>query len=128
MSKIDLLGGSNMKKVLIVDDAAFMRLTLKKILEENGFEVVGEAVNGVDAVQKYFTLKPDIVTMDITMPEMDGVEALEKIRSKDPNAKVVMISAVGQDTWVKRAVMNGAKGFVVKPYKEDYVVQTLKKL
>jgi len=117
-----------MKKVLIVDDAAFMRLTLKKILEENGFEVVGEAVNGVDAVQKYFTLKPDIVTMDITMPEMDGVEALEKIRSKDPNAKVVMISAVGQDTWVKRAVMNGAKGFVVKPYKEDYVVQTLKKL
>ncbi|QAA31042.1 response regulator [Clostridium manihotivorum] len=117
-----------MKKILIVDDAAFMRMTLKAILERNGFEVVGEAVNGVDAVNKYMLLKPDIVTMDITMPEMDGVEALAEIKKKDPAAKVVMISALGQETWVKKAVMLGAKGFVVKPYKEEYVVETLNKL
>ncbi len=117
-----------MKRVLVVDDAAFMRLTLRNILDKNGFEVVGEASNGLEAVEKYFTLKPDIVTMDITMPEMDGVEALGAIRSKDPAAKIVMISALGQETWVKKAVMLGAKGFVVKPYKEDYVVQTLSKL
>jgi two-component system chemotaxis response regulator CheY len=117
-----------MKRVLVVDDAAFMRLTLRNILDKNGFEVVGEAANGLEAVEKYFMLKPDIVTMDITMPEMDGVEALGEIRSKDPAAKIVMISALGQETWVKKAVMLGAKGFVVKPYKEDYVVQTLSKL
>ncbi|WP_160674944.1 response regulator [Clostridium sp. C8-1-8] len=117
-----------MKRILIVDDAAFMRMTLKAILERNGFEVVGEGVNGVDAVNKYMTLKPDIVTMDITMPEMDGVEALAEIKKKDPAAKVVMISALGQETWVKKAVMLGAKGFVVKPYKEEYVVETLNKL
>jgi Response regulator containing CheY-like receiver domain and AraC-type DNA-binding domain len=117
-----------MKRVLIVDDAAFMRLSLKTILEKNGFQVVGEAVNGLEAVEKYFALKPDVVTMDITMPVKDGVEALGEIRSKDPTAKIVMISALGQDTWVKKAIMLGAKGFVVKPYKEDYVVQTLNKL
>lgn len=117
-----------MKRVLVVDDASFMRISLKNILERNGFEVVGEASNGLEAVEKYFSLKPDIVTMDITMPEMDGVEALAAIKSKDPGAKIVMISALGQESWVKRAVMLGAKGFVVKPYKEDYVVQTLSKL
>jgi two-component system chemotaxis response regulator CheY len=117
-----------MKKVLIADDAAFMRLALRKILERNGFEVVGEAVDGWEAVNKFVTLKPDIVTMDITMPKMDGIESLKEIRSKDPSAKVIMISALGQENWVKKAVMEGAKGFIVKPYEESYVVQTLKKL
>ncbi|MDW8800536.1 response regulator [Clostridium sp. A1-XYC3] len=117
-----------MKKVLIVDDAAFMRVSLKTILESNGFEVVGEAVNGLDGVTKFKSLCPDVVTMDITMPEMDGVNALREIRKIDPNAKVVMISAMGQETFVREAVMAGAKGFIVKPYKEDYVVQTLNKL
>lgn len=117
-----------MKKVLIADDAAFMRLALKTILERNGFEVVGEASDGVEAVNKFVTLKPDIVTMDITMPKMDGIEALAEIRGKDPEAKVIMISALGQESWIKKAVMEGAKGFIVKPYEESYVIQALKNL
>lgn len=117
-----------MKRVLVVDDAAFMRLTLKNMLQKNGFEVIGEASNGLEAVEKYFILNPDIVTMDITMPQMDGVQALEKIKGKDSSAKIVMISALGQESWVKKAVILGACGFIVKPYKEDYVIQTLNKL
>lgn len=117
-----------MKKVLIVDDALFMRISLKKILEEDGFEVVGEATNGLEAISMYVTLKPDIVTMDITMPEMDGVEALTQIKKQDPNAKVIMISAMGQEALIRKSIMIGAKGFIVKPYKQEYVVDTLKKL
>lgn len=117
-----------MKKVLIVDDAAFMRLSLKTMLEKNGFEVIGEATNGLEAISKYSILKPDIVTMDITMPDMDGVDALVEIKKNDPSAKVVMISALGQESWIRRAVVLGAAGFIVKPYKEDYVVETLKKI
>lgn len=117
-----------MKKILVVDDAAFMRITLTNILAKSGFEVVGEASDGLEAVEKYIALKPDIVTMDITMPNMDGVEALEKIKSIDSAAKIIMISALGQETWVKKAVMLGAKGFIVKPFKEEYVIETLSKL
>lgn len=117
-----------MKKVLVVDDAAFMRMSLKNILDKNGFQVIGEAENGIEAVKKYLELKPDIVTMDITMPEMDGVQALEEIMKQDSNAKVVMISALGQESWVKKAIILGAKGFVVKPFKEDFVLQTLSKV
>ncbi|MCB2297375.1 response regulator [Clostridium tagluense] len=117
-----------MKRILIVDDACFMRLSLKRILEDNGFKVVGEAGNGLEAISQYNILKPDIVTMDITMPVMDGVEALIEIKKRDPAAKVVMISALGQESWVKKAVMSGAKGFVIKPYKEEYVLDTLNKL
>lgn len=117
-----------MKKVLIVDDAMFMRAALKTMLEKNGFEVVGEAVDGADAVSKYSILNPDIVTMDITMPKMDGVEALTEIKKKDPNCKIVMISALGQESWVKRAIIIGARGFIVKPFKEEHVIKTLSKL
>lgn len=117
-----------MKRVLIVDDAAFMRMSLKTMLEKNGFQVVAEAENGSVAVRKYKELQPDIVTMDITMPEMDGIQALKEIRQFDSNSKVVMISALGQEVYVREAVMSGAKGFVVKPFKEDYVIQTLSKL
>lgn len=117
-----------MPKVLIVDDAAFMRVSIRNILLKNGFEVAGEAENGAVAVQKYFETQPDVVTMDITMPEMNGLDALKAIRSKDPNAKVVMVSALGQEAMVRDAVMSGAKGFVVKPYKEDVIVETLRKL
>jgi len=117
-----------MKKVLIVDDAAFMRAAIKTILERNGFEVVGEAENGAIGVRKYQELRPDIVTMDITMPEMTGLEALKHIRSFDPDAKVVMITAMGQEHLVKEAILSGAKSFIVKPFKEDHVIQTLKKL
>lgn len=114
-----------MKNVLIVDDAAFMRLALRSLLEKNGFTVVGEAENGVVALKKYQELHPDIVTMDITMPEMDGVQALEAIRSIDSNAKVVMVTAMGQEAYVREAVMKGAKGFIVKPWTDDYVIKTL---
>ncbi|AKA68309.1 response regulator [Clostridium scatologenes] len=117
-----------MKKILIVDDAMFMRVALKTMLENNGYEVVGEAEDGADAISKYSILKPDIVTMDITMPKMDGVEALSEIKKKDPNCKIVMISALGQETWVKKAIIIGAKGFIVKPFKEEHVIKTLSKL
>ena len=117
-----------MKTVLIVDDAAFMRLSIKNMLEKNGFTVVGEAENGLAAVQKYNELRPSIVTMDITMPEMDGLTALKTIRMIDPNASVVMLSAMGQQAMVKDAVILGAKGFVVKPFKEETVMGALSKL
>lgn len=117
-----------MARVMIVDDAAFMRVSIRNILLKNGFEVAGEAENGAIAVQKYAELKPDLVTMDITMPEMNGLEALKAIRASDPSAKIVMVSALGQEAMVRDAVMAGAKGFVVKPYKEDTIVDTLNKL
>ena len=114
-----------MTKVLIVDDAAFMRMAIRKVLEKNGFEVVGEAENGDVGVQKYIQCKPDIVTMDITMPEMTGIEALKKIKKLDENARIVMVSAMGQEALVREAIMSGAKSFIVKPYKEEHIVQTL---
>lgn len=114
-----------MKKVLIVDDAAFMRLALKSMLEKNGFEVIGEAENGIVGVQKYKELSPDIVTMDITMPEMDGISALKEIKKVDTKANVVMISAMGQENSIREAVIAGAKSFVVKPFKEEIVIKAL---
>ena len=117
-----------MKKVLIVDDAAFMRASIRMMLERNGFEVVGEAENGLVGINKYKELNPDVVTMDITMPEMGGIEALKAIKQYDPMAKVVMLSAMGQEPMVMDAVVSGAKSFIVKPFKEEIVVQTLNKV
>ena len=117
-----------MKNVLVVDDAAFMRVTIKNMLEKNGYAVVGEAENGKVAVQKYNELKPDVVTMDITMPEMDGLAALKTIMQLNPQAQIVMMTAMGQQGMVKDAVMAGAKGFIVKPFKEETVLSALKKL
>lgn len=116
-----------MKKILVVDDAAFMRLSLKTMLEKNGFEVVGEANNGFKAIEMYKMLTPDIVTMDITMPDMDGIEALAEIIKFDPKANVIMLSAMGQEVKIREAVLIGAKGFVVKPFKEDYLLKALSK-
>ena len=117
-----------MPRIMIVDDAAFMRVSIRNILTKNGFEVAGEAENGAVAVQKYAELKPDVVTMDITMPEMDGLAALKAIRQADPGAKIIMVSALGQEAMVREAVLAGAKGFIVKPYKEETIVETLHKL
>jgi two-component system chemotaxis response regulator CheY len=103
--------------VLVVDDAAFMRLAIKNVLEKNGFKVIADAKNGQEGFEKYVEFRPDIVTMDITMPDMTGIESLKKIREVDPNAKVVMISAMGQERMVKEAILSGAKSFIVKPYK-----------
>jgi len=117
-----------MKKVLIVDDAKFMRYSISNMLKNSGFNVVGEAENGVDGVQKYMELKPDIVTMDITMPEMTGIDALKAILKYDPKAKVVMISAMGQEEFVREAVISGAKSFIVKPFKQEHIVECLNKI
>jgi len=116
------------KKVLIVDDSAFMRLTLKTLLEKNGYEVVGEAENGKIGVEKYKELRPDIVTLDITMPVMDGLTALFEIRQYDQEAKVVIVSAMGQEANVRQAVLYGAKNFIVKPFTNDHVLKALAKL
>lgn len=114
-----------MKKILIVDDAVFMRVSLKTMLEKNGFEVIGEAVNGLEAIEKYSSLKPDIVTMDITMPEMSGLEAVKAIKKIDSNARILMVSAMGQESLVREAIINGAKGFIVKPFKEEYLIKAM---
>ena len=115
------------KSILIVDDAAFMRMMIKDILTKNGYEVVGEAANGADAVEKYKELNPDLVTMDITMPEMDGITALKEIKEYDPNAIIIMCSAMGQQAMVIDAIQAGAKDFIVKPFQADRVFEAIQK-
>ena len=115
------------KTVLICDDAAFMRMMLKDILVKEGYEVIGEAVNGADGVEKYNSLKPDLVTMDITMPEMDGIAALKAIRANDASAKVIMCSAMGQQAMVVESIQAGARDFIVKPFQKDRVIEAIKK-
>lgn len=116
-----------MQKVMVVDDAQFMRVRLKKLLAGHGYDVV-EAENGVQAVQTYQTASPDIVLMDITMPEKDGLEALSDIRVMDPNAKVIMLTALGQESMVVQAVQAGAKDYVVKPFDADRVMMAVQKI
>lgn len=116
------------KNILVVDDAAFMRMKLKDILEKNGYNVVGEAENGLEAVSLYQDLSPDLVTMDITMPEMDGIDALKKIREIDSSAKVIMCSAMGQQGMVMDAIKAGAIDFIVKPFDTTRVVESLGKV
>jgi len=115
------------KRILIVDDALFLRMVLKDILVRNGYDVVGEAVNGIDAIEKYKELKPDLVTLDITMPDMTGLEAIKEIREFDRQAKVIMCSAMGQNLMVADAIKKGALDFIVKPFKEKAVLDVLKK-
>ena len=114
-------------RVLIVDDAVFIRVSLKVMLEKNGYQVIGEAANGAEAILKYNELKPDLVTMDVTMPQMDGITALKAIKKMDPSGKVVMISAMGQESTVKEAIFAGANGFIVKPFVEEQVIRGLSK-
>lgn len=114
-------------RILIVDDAAFMRMMIKDILIKNGFEVVGEAEDGNQAVEKYKELHPDLVTMDITMPEKDGITALKEIREINPQAKIIMCSAMGQQAMVIDAIQAGAKDFIVKPFQADRVMESIQK-
>lgn len=116
------------KRVLITDDALFMRVTLKNMLTKSGYEVVGEASNGRESVEMYKSLKPDLVTMDITMPEMDGISAVREIKQFDTNAKVIMCTAMGQKNMVMEAVQAGAKDFIVKPFQPDKVLESVQKL
>ncbi|MDN4070814.1 response regulator [Paenibacillus vini] len=116
-----------MHKILVVDDAAFMRLMLKNILGKQGYEIVGEAENGLEAVEKYKALSPDLVTMDITMPVMEGVEAVRLIKQLDPNAKIIMCSAMGQQSMVVQSLQAGARDFIVKPFQEERVLESIRK-
>jgi len=115
-------------KILIVDDAAFMRTLLKNILFPKGYEIAGEAENGAIAVEKYKQLKPDLVTMDIVMPTMNGIEALKSIRTQDPSAKVIMCTAVGQENMVRTAIVSGARGYIVKPFQAPKVLEEVQKV
>ena len=115
------------KKILIVDDAAFMRMMIKDILTKNGFIVAGEAENGIKAVEKYKELRPDLVIMDITMPDMDGIQAVREIKKIDPGAKIVMCSDMGQQAIVIESIQAGAREFVVKPFPADRVIEAVKK-
>lgn len=116
------------KRILIADDAAFMRTILKGILQRNGYEIVGEATNGNEAIRMYANLKPDVVTMDMTMPELSGTDALKEIVKQDPNAKVIMCSAMGQQIMVVEAIQAGAKDFIVKPFSEERILEALERL
>lgn len=116
------------KNILICDDAAFMRMMIKDILTKNGYNVAGEAENGARAVERYNELKPDLVLMDITMPEMDGIQALKKIKENDSSALVIMCSAMGQQAMVIESIQAGAKDFIVKPFQADRVIEAVKKV
>lgn len=117
-----------MINILIADDAAFMRMMIKDILEKNGFNVIGEASNGLEAVELYKKEKPDIVTMDITMPKIDGIEAVKLIKEYDNEAKIIMCSAMGQQAMVMDAIRAGAKDFIVKPFQADRVIEAINKV
>jgi two-component system chemotaxis response regulator CheY len=113
--------------VMLVDDAAFMRMMLKDILSNNGYNIIGEAENGIIAIDKYMELKPDITVMDITMPEMDGLQAVKEIRARDPQARIIMCSAMGQQAMVIEAIQSGAKDFIVKPFQAERVLEAVSK-
>ena len=116
------------KNILICDDAAFMRMMIKDILTKNGYNVAGEAENGLKAIDKYKEVHPDLVLMDITMPEMDGIQALKEIRKIDSSATVIMCSAMGQQAMVIESIQAGAKDFIVKPFQADRVIEAVKKV
>lgn len=114
-----------MARVLVVDDAIFMRATIGKMLEENGHSMVGEASTGVEAVEKFVEVKPDIVILDITMPEMDGIAALKRIKIIEPKAKIIICSAIGQKDKVVEAIEEGALSFIVKPFEADQLIDAV---
>lgn len=114
-------------KILIVDDALFLRTTMRVMLEKNGHEIVGEASDGLEAIEKYDELKPDIVTMDITMPRLGGIEATKIILKNHPNASIIMCSAMGREDFIEEALSHGAVDFLTKPFTEEKIIETLKK-
>ena len=117
-----------MKRVMVCDDAVFMRMMIKDILVKNGYEIAAEAENGLKAVEQYPEAKPDLVLMDITMPEVDGIEAVRRIKTLDSNANIIMCSAMGQQAMVIEAIQAGAKDFIVKPFKADRVLEAVRKV
>ena len=117
-----------MAKIMLVDDAAFMRMMVKNALTKSGYDNIIEAQDGAEAVKKYAEEKPDMVFMDITMPNKDGLEALKEIKAAHPNANIVMCSAMGQEAMVIEAIKSGAKDFIVKPFKPDRILATAEKI
>lgn len=117
-----------MANILIVDDAAFMRMMIRDILSKNGYVVVGEAENGLKAIEKFKELSPDLVIMDITMPEMDGIQAVKQIKAINSAAKIIMCSAMGQQAMVIESIQAGARDFIVKPFQADRVIEAVKKV
>ena len=117
-----------MGTILIADDSLFIRSIMKDVIKETGHTVVGEAVNGREAVEKYKKLMPDLITMDIVMPELNGIEAVKLIMEEDPSANIVMVSALGQERMVKNAISAGAKDFIVKPFDREKAVSVFEKL
>jgi two-component system chemotaxis response regulator CheY len=115
-------------RILICDDSAFMRMMLKKVLIDNGYEIVGEAGDGMEAVQLFRQYKPDLITMDITMPKMDGIEAVKHIFAEDPLVRIVMVTALGQRSIITDAINAGASDFIVKPFDTIQVIETVKKV
>jgi len=116
------------KKILIVDDAAFMRMMIKDILSKNGYEIAGEAENGLRAIEKYKELIPDLVIMDITMPDLDGIQAVKEIKKINTDSKIIMCSAMGQQAMVIESIQAGARDFIVKPFQAERVVEAVKKV
>ncbi len=114
--------------ILIVDDAAFMRMMIKDVLSKNGFTIAGEAENGARAIEKYKEISPDLVIMDITMPEVDGIQAVKEIKKLNGAAKVIMCSAMGQQAMVIEAIQAGAKDFIVKPFQAERIIEAVKKV
>lgn len=113
------------KRIMVVDDAAFMRMMIKNILTKGGFEIADEAGDGQQAVEKYAAAQPDLILMDITMPNMDGIEALKKIKEIDPSARIIMCSAMGQEAMVVEAIKSGAMDFIVKPFQGDRLLAAI---
>jgi len=116
------------KKILLVDDTKFMRMMLMNILKPKGYEIIGEAGDGLEAIELYKKHKPDLVTMDIVMPHMDGIEAVRQITAEDSNAKIIMVTAIGQESKVKEAIEAGAKGYIVKPFQAPQVLEEVEKV
>lgn len=116
------------KRILLVDDAAFMRMMIKDILVKNGYDVAGEAENGAKAIEKYRELTPDLVIMDITMPELDGIQAVREIKKLNNDSKIIMCSAMGQQAMVIESIQAGARDFIVKPFQADRVLEAVKKV
>ena len=115
-----------MARILVCDDSAFMRMVLKKVLIENGHEIVGEAGDGMEAVQLYRQHKPDLITMDITMPKMDGIQAVAHIHEENPMVRIIMVTALGQKDIITDALKAGASDFIVKPFNTEHVLTTIK--
>ncbi|MCL1924782.1 MAG: response regulator [Defluviitaleaceae bacterium] len=116
------------KNILLVDDAAFMRMMLKDILTKNGYTIIGEAENGIQAIEKFKELKPDLTILDITMPEMDGISAAKGIKAVDADAVIVMCSAMGQQSMVVESIQAGARDFIVKPFQTERVIEAVQKV